>query len=113
MSRNCETREQERTVSYSALSEEWQVLETREVSALERLIHKETVSEILAILTNQQRMVICRFFLEQKTQRQISRELGITAPAVSRILSRAIQRARRYYSYFVSTIAITGDERRV
>lgn len=112
LNRNRETREQERTVSYSALSEEWQVMGTMEVSVLERLIQREAVSEILAILTNQQRVVVCRFFLEQKTQCQISRELGITAPAVSRILSRAIRRVRRSYPCLASAMATTGDERR-
>lgn len=113
LNRNRETREQERTVSYSKLSEEWRVMETREVSVLERLILGETVSEILEILTNQQRVVICRLFLEQKTQCQISRELGITAPAVSRILSRAIKRVRRNYPCLASATEITGDERSV
>ena len=97
LNRNQEAREQDRTVSYSAVSEEWQVMAAMEDSMLEQMIQRETVSELLAILTDQQRVVICRFFLEQKTQNQISRELGITAPAVSKILSRAIQRVRRKY----------------
>lgn len=97
LNRNREAREQDRTVSYSAVSEEWQVMAAAEYSVLEQMIQKENISELLAILTDQQRGVICQFFLEQKTQNQISRELGITAPAVSKILSRAIQRVRRKY----------------
>lgn len=110
--RNQETRERERTVSYSALSEEWRMLEEAEISALEQLIQRETVSEILAILTEQQRVVTCRFFLEQKTQNQISKELGITAPAVSKVLSRAIRRVRRKYSFQDIAMSIAGYGRR-
>lgn len=110
--RNREARERERTVSYSAFSEEWQVMETAEVSVLEQLLQREMVSEILEILTEQQRIVICRFFLEQKTQYQISKELGITAPAVSKVLSRAIRRVRRNYSFQDTAMSFAGDGRR-
>lgn len=97
LNRNRESNEQSKLVSYSAVSEEWRVMEQAGDSVLELLINNETVEELLKLLTEQQRMVICQFFFCQKTQKQISKELGITAPAVSRILSRAIQRVRRKY----------------
>ena len=94
LERNQQAKEHNKVVSYSAESDEWRILETEDC-VLERLIRKEMVEELLSSLTESQRMVVCQYFLHQKTQNQISGELGITVPAVSRILSRAIQRLRR------------------
>lgn len=96
LERNQHVKEHNKVVSYSAESEEWGVLETEDC-ILERMLRKETVEEILSILTEPQSNVVRQYFLYQKTQNQISGELGITVPAVSRILSRAIQRVRRTY----------------
>lgn len=38
-----------------------------------------------------------KYFLQEKTQKQISEELGISNPAVSLILFRAVRRIRRKY----------------
>lgn len=93
--RNREAAEQRRTVSYSAASEEWQGLAAAGDSVLERMVREETVKELLSVLTDRQRTAVCRFFLEQKTQGQIAGELGVTAPAVSQILARAVQRMKK------------------
>ncbi|WP_418117942.1 sigma factor-like helix-turn-helix DNA-binding protein, partial [Blautia wexlerae] len=37
-------------------------------------------------------------FFHQKTQNELSKELGISPSAVSRTLSRAMNRMRRYYA---------------
>lgn len=62
---------------------------------LERIVRAETVSGLLSPLTGRQRLVATRFYLEQKTERQIAGELGITAPAVSKILAKAVSRMWR------------------
>lgn len=97
LSRNQEERERDNTISYSAVSEEWNVMEDAGISIQEQFENRETVQEILRLLTDRQRVVVSRFFLQGKTQRQISRELGISSPAVSTILSRAVQRIRKQY----------------
>lgn len=97
LNRNQEERERGKTISYSAVSEEWNVMEDAGQSMQEQFETQETVEEILRLLTERQRMVVIRFFLQEKTQRQISRELGISSPAVSTILSQAIQRIRKRY----------------
>ena len=97
LSRNQEERERDNTISYSAVSEEWNVMEDGGISIQEQFENRETVQEILRLLTDRQRVVVSRFFLQGKTQRQISRELGISSPAVSTILSRAVQRIRKQY----------------
>ena len=97
LNRNQEERERDKTVSYSAVSEEWNVMEDTGLSIQERLEKEETVEEVLQLLTERQRMVVIRFFLQEKTQRQISKELGISSPAVSTILSQAVQRVRKKY----------------
>lgn len=97
LNRNQEERERDKTVSYSAVSEEWNVMEDAGLPIQEQIEKRETIEEVLQLLTERQRMVVIRFFLQEKTQRQISKELGISSPAVSTILSQAIQRIRRKY----------------
>ena len=102
LERNQQAKEHSKAVSYSAESEEWGVLETDDC-VLERMIRKERVEELLSSLTKSQRMVVSQYYLYQKTQNQISGDLGITVSAVSRILSRAIQRLRRLHPDIKST----------
>lgn len=97
LNRNQEERERDKTVSYSTVSEEWNVMEDAGLSIQEQVEKRETVEEVLKLLTKRQRTVVIRFFLQEKTQKQISMELGISSPAVSTILSQAIQRIRKKY----------------
>ncbi len=93
--RNRESMEQRRTISYNAASEEWKELVAVGNSVLEQMVRAEAVEELLSVLTDRQRTVVCQFFLEQKTQGQIAGELGITASAVSQILTRAVRRMKK------------------
>ncbi len=90
--RNQEAKERKKTISYSAVSEEWKIMGEEKDSLLERMVWKETKAELLAILTMKQRIAVCGFFLGQKTQEQIAEEMGVTISAVSKILTRAIRR---------------------
>lgn len=97
MGHNLDEREQGRTVSYSSLSEEWVSAEEPEKSALELLVRHETVEEMMRILTERQRIVLRAFFLQEKTQKQISKELNISKASVYVIISRSIRRIREVY----------------
>ena len=61
-------------------------------SALDGIIRAETVEGLLSVLTERQRRATVLFYLEQKTERQIAEELGITVSAVSRILAKSLAR---------------------
>ncbi len=52
------------------------------------------MENLLSVLTETQRRAAVLFYLEQKTERQIAEELGITASAVSRILAKSLIRMR-------------------
>ena len=52
------------------------------------------MENLLSVLTETQRRAAVLFYLEQKTERQIAEEPGITAPAVSRILAKSFIRMR-------------------
>lgn len=93
--RNCEAREQDWSVSYSIVSEEWGGLDSGRETALERIVREETVEGLLSALSDRQCQAIRLFYLEQKTERQIAGELGITPSGVSRILARSINRMRQ------------------
>ena len=95
--RNQQAKEQERTVSYSAISEEWEVMGTMEENPLEHLVEKENQKEILCCLTDRQKRAVSLCFFQQKTRKDAAKELGITSPAVSAILSQAARRLRKKY----------------
>lgn len=92
---NRESREQDWNVSYSGVSEEWCALDSGEEPVLERIVREEAVESFLLALSDRQRLVTRRFYLEQKTEQQIADELGITAPAVSKIIAKSVSRMRQ------------------
>ena len=94
---NQRAKEQERTASYSAISEEWQVMGNLEGNPLKHLVERENLKEILQCLTERQRTAVSLCFFQQKTQSEAAKELGITSPAVSAILSQAARRLRKKY----------------
>lgn len=94
---NQKAKEQEKTASYSAISEEWQVMGNLEGNPLKHLVERENIEEILQCLTERQKTAVSLCFFQQKTQREAAKELGITSPAVSAILSQAARRLRKKY----------------
>ncbi|MDC7291815.1 sigma-70 family RNA polymerase sigma factor [Blautia schinkii] len=92
---NQEAKQLRNTVHYRSVPEECRNEVNEEDPVLARVIQEETITELMEVLTEQQRDVIRRFFLYQKSQKQIAGELGVSMPAVSQKLSRAIQRIQR------------------
>lgn len=98
LNHNREVKELDKTVSYSAISEEWQTMEDERQTPLENMVHQESMEEMLHCLTGRQRTVVSLCFFQQKTQKEAAKELGISCPAVSTILSQAVRRIRKRYS---------------
>ena len=97
LDRNQRAKEQERTVSYSAVSEEWEAIGNAGRNPLECLVHRENMKEILRCLTERQRAAVSLCFFQQKSRKEAARELGISSPAVSAILLQAARRLRKKY----------------
>ena len=97
LNRNCEERERCWNVSYSAVSEEWAVMEDLAEPAIEQLARQETVEEIMQMLTEKQKRVICGYYLQEKTQGQIAEELGISRHAVRDSFIHAVSKIRKKY----------------
>lgn len=97
VSRNREAQEQGKNISYSAVSEEWGLLADMGQSPLEQIIVKESVGEMLELLTEKQRLIISQFFFCRKTQKEIAKELGVAAPIISKAISSSIRRIRKKY----------------
>lgn len=97
LNHNREVKELDKTVSYSAVSEEWQIMEDERQTPLENMMYQESMEEMLHCLTGRQRTVVILCFFQQKTQKEAAKELGISCPAVSTILSQAIRRIRKRY----------------
>ena len=100
LNRNHEEKERSWNVSYSDVSEDWSVMENLAESMLEHLTRQETVAEILGILSARQKYVIQKYYLQEETQEQISKELGISQQAVSAMISQAIRSIRKNYTGF-------------
>ena len=97
VSRNRESQEQEKNISYSAVSEEWGMVAGMEQSPLEQIIVRESVGELMGLLTERQRLIITQFFLCRKTQKEIAKELGVAAPIISKAISSSIRQIRKKY----------------
>ena len=97
LDRNGEERERSRNVSYSAISEEWAVMEDLTESAIDLLARQEIVEEMLQTVTEKQKTVICKYYLQEKTQMQIAEELGVSRPAVRELLLRGVNKIRKKY----------------
>ena len=100
LNRNHEEKERSWNVSYSDVSEDWSVMENLAESMLEHLTRQETVAEILGILSARQKYVIQKYYLQEETQEQISKELGISQQAVSLVISQAIRCIRKNHPIF-------------
>lgn len=97
LDRNQRAKEKERTVSYHAISEEWEVMGNARENPLEYLVDRENRDELLCCLTGRQRKAVSLCFFQQKSRKEAAKELGISSPAVSTILSQAARRLRKKY----------------
>ena len=94
--KNQEVRNGKKTISYSAVAEDWNELR-EEDSTLAHLILCETMEEALLLLTENQRYVIKRHYLDEVSQREIAKELGVSNQAVSDMIRKAIRRVQKAY----------------
>ena len=105
LNRNHEEKERSWSVSYSAVSEDWPVVENLTEPMLDHLTKQETVEEILGILSARQKYVIQKYYQQEETQEQISKELGISQQAVSAMISQAVRSIRKNYPGFQNLTA--------
>lgn len=98
LGRNHDEKERSWNISYHAAAEDWAVMENLADAALESLLMRETVAEMMHVLTEKQRYIIQRYYLQEGTQEQISKELGISQQAVSMAISQAIRSIREKYT---------------
>lgn len=96
LAKNQDVRIGKKTISYSCIAEDWEVLAIEDM-LLEQLIERDTIEEILVLLTDNQRYVVTRHYLNDVAQKQIARELGVTNQAVSDMIRKGICRIRREY----------------
>lgn len=68
-----------------------------EQSPLEQIIVRESVGELMGLLTERQRLIITQFFFCRKTQKEIAKELGVAAPIISKAISSSIRQIRKKY----------------
>lgn len=97
LSRNQDEKEQGRSVSYSIVSDEWNIMADLKEPTLEILIRQETIQEMMRLLTRKQCKVLQMFFIHEKTQKQISEELHISKSSVYAIISQSLRRIREKY----------------
>ena len=96
LAKNQEVRNGKKTISYSAVAEDWDVL-GEEDTTLAGMILCETMEEALLPLTENQRYVLKRHYLDGITQRIIAKELGVSNQAVSDMIRKAIRKVQKAY----------------
>lgn len=98
LAHNQDNRMGSKTVSYSAVSEEWAVLGTSG-SVLDDLVQRETTTEVLGrilpLMTENQREVMVRMYIDKEEQSAIAEELGVTQQAISDMVRKAKKRVRK------------------
>ena len=97
LERNQRAKEQGSTVSYHAISEEWEAMGDAGGNPLQCLVDRENRKEMLQCLTERQRAAVSLCLFQQKSRKEAARELGISSAAVSAILSQAARKLRRKY----------------
>lgn len=95
--KNQDKKEQARTIPYGSVSEEWEAIADPKESALDHLIRQEAMEEIRQSLTHRQHMVLQAFFLQEKTQEQISKEMNLSKATVYFTIFQAKSRMREKY----------------
>lgn len=87
-----------KVVSYSGVSEEWDVLRTTG-SVLDDLVQaertREVLGKILPLMTDCQREVMVRMYIDREEQVDIAESMGVTQQAISDMVRKAKKRVRK------------------
>ena len=67
---------------------------TNEPDALHKIIEQETIEEIRTVLTEKQMYAMTAYYCEGISQIEISKNLGISQQAASKLIKRSIQEIR-------------------
>ena len=111
LAKNQEVRNGKKTISYSAVAEDWDVL-GEEDTTLAGMILCETMEEALLPLTENQRYVLKRHYLDGITQRIIAKKLGVSNQAVSDMIRKAIRKVQKVYGEGSQSEKTVKDEGR-
>lgn len=97
LNRNHEEKERNWNVPYSNKPEEWVMPEDLAESVVEHLLRREAVENMLQILTEKQRTAIQEYYMQEKTQAQISKEMGVSRLAVRDLIIHSVDKIRKRY----------------
>ena len=92
MERNQREKEQGKAISYSTISEEWEIWGE---NPLKYLVGRESVEEMHLCLTGRQMRAVCLCYFQQKTQKEAAREFGVSRPAIATILLQLVKRLQK------------------
>ena len=86
-------------VSYHAVAEDWGEIADRTINVLEKIVEKEALHAMMAILTKKQRRLIHQQFVLGKTHQEIADDMGISRGSVTRAVNQALERIRRKFDF--------------
>ena len=98
ISHNRELYENEKNISYHAISEDCGFMAGLEKSPLDQLIRKETIGDFISLLTVREKQVINQFYFDRKTQKEIAKGLGVTQSTISLEISNAIRKMQKHHA---------------
>ena len=84
---------------------------TNEPDALHKIIEQETIEEIRTVLTEKQMYAMTAFYCEGISQIEISKNLGISQQAASKLIKRSIQEIREVMHIEETSIRRTRNKK--
>lgn len=86
-------------VSYHAVAEDWGEIADRTINVLEKIVEKEALHAMMAVLTEKQCRLIHQQFVLGKTHQEIADDMGISRGSVTRAVNQALERIRRKFDF--------------
>ena len=84
-----------RVVSYSAISEEWKLMEDESMDLLQSVMRKETLDKLMLLLNEQEKEILLAYYVEGISQEQIAEVFEVTQQNISYLIRAAVKKSRR------------------
>lgn len=84
-----------RVVSYSAISEEWKLMEDESMDLLQSVMRKETLDKLMLLLNEQEKEILLAYYVEGISQEQIAEAFEVTQQNISYLIRAAVKKSRR------------------
>jgi len=82
-------------ISYSAVSEEWSLLEDESMDLLQSVMKKDVLDRLMELLNEQEKEILLAYYVEGISQEQIAEAFEVTQQNISYLIRAAVLKSRR------------------